>query len=80
LGFYAHFDKSEIIGLLQINDKKEGAFEEDIIPVIENICNLFGEIIGPLLETETEEETKLRSMMAKLEESIEELQKKINIM
>ena len=66
-----------IIGLLQMNDRDEGAFDEDDVRVIEQACVLFGEVLAPLIDAEDAVEDDVRRMMVRLEKFIGGLKQKI---
>ena len=67
-------DKDETIGLLQVNARREGAFDEELAPFLEGVCDCLGEVLGPLME----EEAKSRKLLAGLESSVSDLSRKIS--
>lgn len=75
----------EVIGLIQINSKKEVAFSKDLIETVEEIAIFIGEALGNLISNEHYKEEKkkiiaqnIKEIALKLQKTAQELLKKYN--
>ena len=66
-------DGDSVVGLLQVNDRREDAFDPSVVPVLEEVCLLFGEVIGDVLAEEAKVEAETRSMGLDLAKRIAEI-------
>lgn len=63
------------VGLLQCNSIQANAFSEDDVSTLEDACSMIGKAIEPILELESKKKKEIRSMIVRLDDSIDELER-----
>ena len=67
----------EIIGVLQIEDKQQGVFNDENVTLVEDLCSCLGEVLGPLITAAMEEAEKEKIFLDNMVSIAKELSKRI---